>query len=167
VRSRSVPITFTRGKAIFKVVDGVTGTLSNRTLARRLASGLDIDKRIHGTCRGRATYTPGLGRSVDELLAEVVPVLVPGSLLDDNLLVVVRELEDDVLVLLGELQVTVGGYAILRNGGTAVFKRSAVESISACCEAASRPIIVAGMGEDSVEKDGACECMGKRRGMGS
>ena len=63
-------------------------------------------------------YRFALGGSVDELLAEVLPVLVGGRLLNDNLLVVVRQLEDDVLVLLRQLQVVVGSYALLRNGGS-------------------------------------------------
>lgn len=64
------------------------------------------------------TYSLGLGGGVDELLAEDLPVGVIGSLLDDDLLVVVGELEDNVLVLLVELQVIVGGYALLGNGRT-------------------------------------------------
>lgn len=64
------------------------------------------------------TNSLALGGGVDELLAEVVPVLVVGSLLDDNLLVVVAELVDDVLVLLGELQVVVGSDALLADGGS-------------------------------------------------
>jgi hypothetical protein len=43
--------------------------------------------------------------------------------LDNNLLVVVRELVDDVLVLLVELQVIVGSYALLGNGGSGTRRR--------------------------------------------
>jgi hypothetical protein len=49
-------------------------------------------------------------------LAEVLPVLIGRGLLDHDLLVVVRQLEDDVLVLLVQLQLVVGGYAFLRDG---------------------------------------------------
>jgi hypothetical protein len=45
--------------------------------------------------------------------------------LDNDLLVVVGKLVDDVLVLLVELQVVEGSYAVLRNGGT-VFQKSKV-----------------------------------------
>lgn len=66
----------------------------------------------------KETYGLALRLGVDELLAKVV---VLGAALrgavDDNLLVVVRELEDDVLVLLVELEVVVGGYALLVDGG--------------------------------------------------
>ena len=57
---------------------------------------------------------------VDELLAEVLPVAVARGLVDDDLLVVVRELVDDVLVLLAELQVVVGGDALLRDRGSVI-----------------------------------------------
>lgn len=69
---------------------------------------------------GRAVKTNslGLGGGVDELLAEVLPVLVVGGILDDNLLEVVAELVDDVLVLLGELQVIVGSDALLADGSS-------------------------------------------------
>lgn len=56
--------------------------------------------------------------SLKELLAEVLPVLIRGGFLDNDLTVVVRQLEDDELVLLGKLEVVEGGYALLRNGGT-------------------------------------------------
>jgi len=64
------------------------------------------------------TYRLALGGGADELLAKVLPVLVGRGLVDDDLLVVVRQLVDDVLVLLAELQVVVGGDALLRNRGS-------------------------------------------------
>jgi hypothetical protein len=61
----------------------------------------------------QSTYSLALGLGVDELLAEL---LVLGGVLagavDDDLLVVVRQLVDDVFVLLVELQVIVGCYAL-------------------------------------------------------
>lgn len=63
-----------------------------------------------------ANRLAALGSGVDELLAEALPVLVGRGLLDDNLLVVVRQLVDDVLELLGELEVIVGSYALRGNG---------------------------------------------------
>jgi hypothetical protein len=63
--------------------------------------------------QGRKTHRLGLGGSIDELLAEVLPVLVGRGLLHDNLLVVVRQLVDDVLVLLVELQLVEGSDALL------------------------------------------------------
>lgn len=62
---------------------------------------------------------PALGSSIDQLLAEIVvlgPILA--GAVDDNLLVVIRQLEDDILVLFGELEVVVGGYALLVDGGS-------------------------------------------------
>lgn len=85
-----VALTLARGKAVLEVVDGVAGALANSTAL-------------------------GLGLGVDQLLAEVVIVLIGRGLLDDDLLVVVRELVDDVLVLLGELELVVGRYALLRD----------------------------------------------------
>lgn len=68
---------------------------------------------------GAATaYSPGLGSGVQELLAEVLPVLIRRGLLDNNLPVVIRQLEDDVPVLLALLEIVVCGYAFLRNGGS-------------------------------------------------
>lgn len=61
------------------------------------------------------TYRLALGGGVDELLAEVLPVLVVRGLVNDDLLGVVRELVDDVLVLLAQLQVVVGRDALLRD----------------------------------------------------
>jgi len=66
------------------------------------------------------TYVLVLGLGVDELLAEVLPVVVARGFVDDDLLVVVRELVDDVLVLLAELQVVVGGDALLRDRGSVI-----------------------------------------------
>lgn len=71
-----------------------------------------------GASRGENTNGAGLGGGVDELAAEVFPVLVVRSLFDDNLLIVVAELVDDVLVLLGQLKVVEGSYALLGNGGS-------------------------------------------------
>ena len=64
------------------------------------------------------TYTLALGGGVDELFAEVLPVLVIRGLIHDDLLVVVRELVDDVLVLLAQLQVVEGCDAVLCDGGS-------------------------------------------------
>jgi len=83
--------TIARGEVVLEVVDGVAGTLA-------LTAGLV------------------LGSGVDKLLTKGLPVLVCGCLLNNNLLVVVGELVDDVLVLLAELQVIVGGDALLRDG---------------------------------------------------
>lgn len=55
---------------------------------------------------------------VDELLAESLPVLISGSVLDYDLTVVVGELEDKVLELLGKLQVVEAAYAFLGDDGT-------------------------------------------------
>lgn len=71
------------------------------------------------------TYALGLGGGVDELAAEVLPVLVVRSLLDDDLTVVVRQLVDNVLVLLVKLEVVEGCYALLRDGSSVVGKESA------------------------------------------
>jgi hypothetical protein len=90
-RGLIVPHTIARGEVVLEVVDGVAGTLA-------LAAGLV------------------LGSGVDKLLTEGLPVLVCGCLLNNNLLEVVGELVDDVLVLLAELQVIVGGDALLRDG---------------------------------------------------
>lgn len=110
-KEQSIPDTIAGGQAVLKIVDGVSAALSNDTLAK-------VSAPFH--CKREATrittHRLVLGGRLDELLSEVVPVLVVGSLLNDNLLEVVRELEDDVLVLLGQLQVIVGSYAFLRNG---------------------------------------------------
>lgn len=65
------------------------------------------------------THALALGSGVDKLLTEVIPVLVGRGLVDNNLLVVVAQLVNDVLVLLGKLQVIVGSDAVLRDGGSA------------------------------------------------
>jgi len=65
------------------------------------------------------TYTLGLGLGVDQLLTEGLVIL--GTLacaVDNNLLVVVRELVDDIFVLLVELQVIICCYALLVDGGS-------------------------------------------------
>lgn len=67
-----------------------------------------------------ATYVLVLGLGVDELLAEILPVAVVRSLVDDDLLVVIGELVDDVFVLLVELQIVVGGDAFLRDRGSVI-----------------------------------------------
>lgn len=54
-----------------------------------------------------STYGSGLGSGIDKLLAKVIPVLIRGGFLDDDLSVVVGQLEDDVLVLLRKLEVVV------------------------------------------------------------
>jgi hypothetical protein len=66
-------------------------------------------------------YSLGDSLRVDESVAEFLPVLVVACVLDDNLLKVVRKLEDDVLVLLVELEVVPGGDALLVDGGAARF----------------------------------------------
>jgi hypothetical protein len=85
--------TIARGQVVLEVVNGVTGTLANG-----------------------ASFA--LGGSVDERLTEVLPLLAVGSLLDNNLLVVVRELVDDELVLLVKLKLVECGNAVLGNGGS-------------------------------------------------
>lgn len=68
-------------------------------------------------------YRSVLGGGVEKGLTEALPILVVGGGLNNNLLVVIRELVDDVLVLLAELQVIVGSYALLRNGGSEKVRR--------------------------------------------
>lgn len=102
--------TVSRGEAVLEVVDGVAGAFADSTLLKWLALTTTGPK-----VRGETNST-GLGGGVDKLLAELLPVLVIRSLLDDDLLVVVAELVDDVLVLLAELQVVVGSDALLGNG---------------------------------------------------
>lgn len=66
------------------------------------------------------TYCLALGRGVDQFLAEVLVLgAVLAGALDDDLLVVVRQLVDDVFVLFVELQVVVRRHALLVNGGSA------------------------------------------------
>jgi hypothetical protein len=64
------------------------------------------------------TYTLALVRGANELLAEGLPVLISRGLLDNDLAEVVRQLEDDPLELLRQLQVIVRSDAILRDGGS-------------------------------------------------
>lgn len=71
------------------------------------------------------TYALALGGSVEKRLTECLPVGIIRGLLDDDLLVVVRELVDDVLVLLVELEVVKGVYAILRYLGSVKGAKSA------------------------------------------
>jgi hypothetical protein len=65
-----------------------------------------------------ATYGLALRGGVDELLTERLPVLIRRGLLNLDFAVVARQLEDDVLVFLGELEIVVGGYAVRRDRGT-------------------------------------------------
>lgn len=110
--------TVSRGEAVLEVVDGVAGALADSTLFKRLAHLL-----YPAQSQERETNSAALGGGVDKLLAELLPVLVIGSLLNDDLLVVVAELVDDVLVLLVELQVVVGSDALLGNGRSAGIKK--------------------------------------------
>jgi len=75
------------------------------------------------------THRLGLGLGVDQGLAKVV-VLGPvvARRVDDNLLVVVRQLVDDVLVLLAELEVVVRRYALGGDGGSGWGRVSAMRS---------------------------------------
>ena len=67
----------------------------------------------------RSTYSLGLGLGVDKLLAEVVVLgAVVAGAVDNDLLVVVRQLVDDVFVLLVELELVVGRYALGADGGS-------------------------------------------------
>ena len=67
-----------------------------------------------------ASYHLVLGGGVDQLLAEGLPVFIGRSILDNDLTVIVGQLEDDVLVLLVQLEVVVGGDALLANGSSEV-----------------------------------------------
>lgn len=87
----------------------------------------------------KTTYVLVLGLGVDELLAEVLPVAVVRGVVDDDLLVVVGQLVDDVLVLLAELQIVVGGDALLRDRGS-INGRSASDS----CARAPRVVLCRG-----------------------
>jgi len=85
---------------------------------RTVTTGRMSGKGQRGT---RIMYNthPGLGSSIDQLFAEILvlgPILA--GAVDNNLLVVIRQLEDDVLVLFGELEVVVGGYALLVDGSS-------------------------------------------------
>lgn len=108
----SIPLTLAGSEAVLEVVDGVAGTLANGALCETSAPKLpDCLFTVPGP-----TYSLGLGGGVDQLLAEDLPVGVVRSLLDDNLAVVVRELENNVLVLLIQLEVVVRRDALLRDG---------------------------------------------------
>lgn len=77
--------------------------------------------REHSSLKGRpGSYGLGDGLGVDESVAEFLPVLAVACVLDDNLLKVVRQLEDDVLVLLAELEVVPGGDTLLVDGCSAL-----------------------------------------------
>lgn len=62
------------------------------------------------------SYGLGGGLGVVELFAENLPILAVAGLLNDNLLKVVRQLEDDVLVLLVELEIIPCGDAFFVDG---------------------------------------------------
>lgn len=65
----------------------------------------------------KLTYASALSGSVDQRLAEDIVALAGISgLVDNDLLVVIGELEDDVLVLLAQLEVVEGRYALLVDG---------------------------------------------------
>jgi hypothetical protein len=113
-----LPHTLAGSQLIFDIVDGITGSLAHGTLIQRSVNTVSSTMRRIGR-RGDNTYRLALGRGIDKLLAEVFPVLVVRGLVDDDLLVVVRELEDNVLVLLAKLQVVEGLDALLRNGSSA------------------------------------------------
>jgi hypothetical protein len=63
-------------------------------------------------------YAFALGLGVDQLLAEVLPVRIGRGLLHDDLLVIVRELEDNEFVHFVELQLVVAVNALRRDGGS-------------------------------------------------
>lgn len=121
-----LPRALARGKLVLKVVDGVPGALADSTLRplatapAPAASGSATQHLPTGTgSPGGHSHGLALRGGIDELLAEGLVVGVVGRLLDDDLLVVVGQLEDDELVLLAELQVIVGGYALLGDGRSA------------------------------------------------
>lgn len=73
------------------------------------------------------THSLALRLGVDQLLAKVfVFGAILAGALNDNLLVVIRELVNDVFVLLVELEVVVGRYALLVDGSSAVQSRTLV-----------------------------------------
>ena len=86
----ALPNTVTGGEAVLEVVNGVAGTLAHSTLYAPL---VEFQSRSHIKATDSATvgktYRLALGGSAVELLTEVVPILIVGSLLDNNLLVVV------------------------------------------------------------------------------
>lgn len=118
----SLPCTLTASEFILDIVHGVPGSLADGSLVLTVSS----DPRFRNSGQelavlGRmATYVLVLGLGVDELLAEILPVAVVRSLVDDDLLVVIGELVDDVFVLLVELQIVVGGDAFLRDRGSVI-----------------------------------------------
>lgn len=65
-----------------------------------------------------SAYSFALSCGIDELLAEVLPVLVVRGFLHDDLPVVIRELKDDVLVHLLELQLVVAVNALGCDGSS-------------------------------------------------
>ena len=70
----------------------------------------------------RSTYSLGLGLGVDKLVAEVIVLgAILAGAVDDDLLVVVRQLVDDVFELLVELELVVGRYALGVDGGSGVW----------------------------------------------
>lgn len=92
------------------------GNLASRTLARRQVVG----KVVHGVSWALGQRTAlGLGLGVDKLLAEAIPVSVFRGILDHDLLVVIRELVDDVFDGLAELEFVELADAFLRNLDTA------------------------------------------------
>ena len=123
-----VPGTLAGGKSVLEVVDGVPGPFAHSTLnpVSHYSSCTHIGNRTQDVLNASsersgpgAAYGLALRRGVDELLAEDLPVTIVRGVLDDDLLVVVRQLEDDELVLLVELQVIVGSYALLGDGRSA------------------------------------------------
>jgi len=126
LKSRNIPGSLARRELVLDVINGISGTLANGALRTNKES---VSQCPLTTChtgfelcsiaaRGR-TYSLAFALSVDELLAEVVvlgPVLA--GAVDDDLLVVVRQLVDDVLVLLVELELVVRCYALLVDGGS-------------------------------------------------
>ena len=107
---------------------------SKRSLVQSLSENLDS---------GFSTHRLALGGSVDELLTEVLPVAVTRSLLNDNLLVVVRQLVDNVLVLLVELELVEGSNALLRNSSTKEKRAGTSVNISFCFIAREKHSVLA------------------------
>lgn len=118
----NVPNAIARSKVVLKVIDGISTSLANNTLvapsAFKFKSSVGDQHAKNDALEGKKKKTDrfALGSRIDQLLAKVLPVFVGGGILNDNLLEVIGELEDDVLVLLGQLQVIVGLDAFLRNG---------------------------------------------------
>jgi hypothetical protein len=91
------------------------GDLASLALARRQV----VCEIVHGVSWAlgqRAALCLGLG--VDELLPEPVPVRIFRSIFYHNLLIVIRELEDDVFDSLSELELVELRDALLRDGDT-------------------------------------------------